>query len=127
MVNLELLSSDKKYLTIPDGKIADFITGDFRQDTPEEYVRQNIEKRLVNELKYPKTRIGVEVTIPMGSRKPRADIVVYLKDMPHTPENINIIVECKKESVSPSDKNDGIAQLKSYMNACGANCGWALS
>ena len=48
MVNLELLSSEKKYLTIPDGKIADFITGDFRQDTPEEYVRQNIEKRLVN-------------------------------------------------------------------------------
>ena len=126
MVNLELLSSDKKYLTIPDGKIADFITGDFRQDTPEEYVRQNIEKRLVNELKYPKTRIGVEVTIPMGSRKPRADIVVYLKDMPHIPENINIIVECKKESVSPSDKNDGIAQLKSYMNACGANCEWGL-
>ena len=72
------------------------------------------------------TRIGVEVTIPMGSRKPRADIVVYLKDMPHIPENINIIVECKKESVSPSDKNDGIAQLKSYMNACGANCEWGL-
>ncbi|MEQ5390960.1 N-6 DNA methylase [Proteus sp. fly-1013] len=116
----------KTYLTIPEGKIADFITGTFRADTPEEYVRQNIEKRLVNELKYPKNRIGVEVTIPMGSRKPRADIVVYQDGMPHLPEYAYIIVECKKESVSSKDKNDGIEQLKSYMHACGINCEWGL-
>lgn len=116
----------KNYLVIPDGKIADFITGTFRKDTPEEYVRQNIEKRLVNELRYPRERIGVEVTIPMGSRKPRADVVVYLEDTPHLPENAYIIVECKKENISPSDKKDGTEQLKSYMNACGANCEWGL-
>ena len=32
---------------IPDGKIVDFIDGKLRNDTPEEYVRQNIEKRLM--------------------------------------------------------------------------------
>lgn len=114
-----------KVLTIPEGKIADFITGTFRPDTPEEYVRQNIEKRLVNELKYPKDRIGVEVPIQIGSRKVRCDVVIYAKDMPNTQENIHIIVECKKESVSSNDKKDGIEQLKSYMTAC-PNCEWGL-
>jgi type I restriction enzyme M protein len=113
------------YLTIPEGKICDFISGNFRNDTPEEYVRQNLEKRLVNELKYPRERIGVEVTLQMGSNKPRADVVIYLEKLPQTQENIHIIVECKKESVSPSDKKDGIEQLKSYMSAC-LNCEWGL-
>lgn len=113
------------YVTIPDGKVSDFITGVFRADTPEEYVRQNMEKRLVNELKYPKEQIGVEVALQLGSRKPRADIVVYIKDRPLTQENIYIIIECKKESISPSDKKDGVEQLKSYMSAC-INCEWGL-
>jgi type I restriction enzyme M protein len=33
-------------IVIPEGKICDYIDGKFRNDTPEEYVRQNIEKRL---------------------------------------------------------------------------------
>lgn len=116
---------EPRYLTIPEGKICDFITGGFRNDSPEEYVRQNLEKRLVNELKYPRERIGVEVTLQMGSNKPRADVVIYLEKLPQTQENINVIVECKKENVSPSDKKDGIEQLKSYMSAC-LNCEWGL-
>ena len=114
-----------KLLTVPEGKICDYIDNKFRQDTPEEYVRQNLEKRLVNELKYPRERIGVEITLQLGSSKPRADVVVYLKDLPRTQENIHIIVECKKENVSPTDKKDGIEQLKSYMSAC-LNCEWGL-
>jgi len=117
--------SEPQYLTIPEGKICDFISGKFRSDTPEEYVRQNLEKRLVNELKYPRERIGVEVTLQLGSNKPRADVVIYLADLPQTQENINIVVECKKETVSTSDKKDGIEQLKSYMSAC-LNCEWGL-
>lgn len=117
--------SETHYLTIPEGKICDFISGKFRSDTPEEYVRQNLEKRLVNELKYPRERIGVEVTLQLGSNKPRADVVIYLDGLPQTQENINIVVECKKESISTSDKKDGIEQLKSYMSAC-LNCEWGL-
>ncbi|EEX49659.1 MULTISPECIES: N-6 DNA methylase [Pasteurella] len=119
------MANSPVFRTIPEGKIADFITGQFRPDTPEEYVRQNIEKRLVNELKYPKDRIGVEVTLQVGSRKPRADVVIYTKDLPQTQENIQIIVECKKENVSSNDKKDGIEQLKSYMTVC-PNCEWGL-
>ena len=49
--------------TLPDGKICDFIDGTIRNDTPEEYVRQNIERRLVKELSYKPERIAVEFTI----------------------------------------------------------------
>ncbi len=69
-------------IVIPEGKICDYIDGKFRNDTPEEYVRQNIEKRLVNEHKYTKDRIAVEFTLRVGSRKPRADIVIFSADVP---------------------------------------------
>ena len=39
-------------LTIPDGKILDYIDNKFRNDTPEEYVRQTIEKSLIEEHHY---------------------------------------------------------------------------
>ena len=64
----------QKLIVIPEGKICDYIDGKFRKDTPEEYVRQNIEKRLVNEHKYEKDRIVVEFTIHVGSRKPRCPL-----------------------------------------------------
>jgi type I restriction enzyme M protein len=40
-------------------------------------------------------------------------------------ENILIIVECKRESVEPNNKKEGIGQLKSYMSAC-PNCIWGM-
>ncbi len=113
-------------IVIPEGKIFDYIDGKFRNDTPEEYVRQNIEKRLVNEHKYPKDRIAVEFTVNVGSGKPRADIVIFETSAPdRTQEHIQIIIECKKESVLPTAKKDGIGQLKSYMSAC-PNCEWGM-
>jgi type I restriction enzyme M protein len=117
---------DKKTLVIPEGKIADYVDGTFRNDTPEEYVRQTIEKRLVNEHKYPKDRIEIEYTIRVGSRKPRADIVIFPKDNPgHLQENITIIIECKNETVSPNNKKDGVGQLQSYM-AASLNAEWGM-
>ena len=38
--------ADTKVIVIPEGKICDYIDGKFRNDTPEEYVRQTVEKRL---------------------------------------------------------------------------------
>jgi type I restriction enzyme M protein len=116
----------QKLIVIPEGKICDYIDGKFRKDTPEEYVRQNIEKRLVNEHKYGKERIAVEFTIHVGSRKPRADLVIFSADKSESSqENIHIIIECKKESVEPNNKKDGIGQLQSYM-AASPNCEWGM-
>ena len=64
-------------IAIPDGKVRDYIDGTIRNDTPEEYVRQTVEKRLVNEHKYQKGQIAVEYQVQMGSGKKRADIVIF--------------------------------------------------
>ncbi|NTW76907.1 MAG: N-6 DNA methylase [Syntrophaceae bacterium] len=112
-------------ITVPEGKICDYIDNTFRNDTPEEYVRQNIEKRLINELKYPKERIKVEHTIKVGDAKKRVDLAIFGKDDVHSQENIRIIIECKKEATDPRNAKEGIGQLQSYMSAS-ANCEWGL-
>ncbi len=71
--------AQQKVIVIPDGKICDYIDGKFRNDTPEEYIRQTIEKRLVNEHKYVPEQVRIEYTLQLGSRKPRADIVIFDK------------------------------------------------
>lgn len=76
-----------KLILLPEGKICDYVDGQFRKDTPEEYVRQNLEKRLVNELKYSKKQVAIESVLTMGSRKPRADIVIFLNEVHKTQEN----------------------------------------
>jgi len=124
----EIIDGEKtmSVITIPEGKICDYIDGKFRNDTPEEYVRQNIEKRLVNELKYSRERIKVEYGIKVGSRRYRADIVIFPAECKiFSQENVNIIIECKKETVEPTNKKDGVEQLKSYMSAC-PNCEWGM-
>lgn len=119
------LQLETKVIVIPEGKICDYIDGTFRNDTPEEYVRQNIEKRLVNELKYPKERIGVEFTIKVGDARKRADLTIFEKDTTQSQENIRVIVECKKETVEPRNAKEGVGQLQSYM-AASVNCEWGL-
>ena len=118
--------SAQKIIVVPDGKICDYIDGKFRNDTPEEYVRQTIEKRLVNEHKYKPAQIKVEYTLQIGARKPRADIVVWDKDSEkQTQETVKLIIECKRETVDARNAKDGVAQLKSYMAVC-PNCEWGM-
>lgn len=116
-------------LMIPEGKIRDYVDGTIRNDTPEEYVRQTVEKRLVNEHKYDKQRIAVEYHVQIGSGRKRADIVIFPEgataEEKKDQQNISIIIECKKEAVKPTDKDNGLEQLKSYMSACN-NCEWGM-
>jgi len=113
-------------IAVPEGKIRDYVDGSFRNDTPEEYVRQNLEKRLVNEHGYPKALIKIEYGIKVASSNKRIDIALFPDEGDlRKQENIHIIVECKSEKVKPSDKKEGVNQLKSYMSVC-ANCEWGL-
>lgn len=119
----------KVIISIPEGKLRDYIDGAIRKDTPEEYVRQTVEKRLINEHKYSKDQVKIEYGVQMGAGKKRADIVIFsegsteeeMKDQ----DNIWLVIECKKEAVKPTDKNNGVEQMKSYMAAC-ANCEWGM-
>lgn len=117
---------ETKVVIIPDGKICDYIDGKFRNDTPEEYVRQTVEKRLINEHKYSRDRICVEYTVQIGSGKKRADIVIFPdEETDKKQENIKIIIECKSEKIEANNAKDGVAQLKSYMSAC-PNAEWGM-
>lgn len=104
--------------SVPDGKVADFLTGKFVNDTPEEYIRQNIEKALVRQYKYVPTDCAPEFTIKVGSSRKRVDIVVFDKDTDHTQANAYILVETKKADVKPTHRTEGVGQLQSYMASC---------
>jgi len=100
------------------GYVVDYLTGEPVKDTPEERVRQAVLRSLVEEYGYEKRDIEKEYEIPMGRARKRADIVVFYPGKPHTISNVYIIVETKKEDVKPSDKEEGIQQLESYLAAC---------
>lgn len=105
-------------IIVQQGKVLDFIDGRTqRHETPEEYVRQEIAKSLVREYSYPKRDIAVEFTVRVGSRKPRADLVVFAAEAEHQQENAYIMVECKAQTIKPSDRKEGVGQLQSYMAA----------
>jgi len=104
--------------SVPPGKIPCFITGKLRKDTPEERVRQEVAKSLVEEYGYEKADIDVEFPIKVGSYTKRADLVIFYDGREHRQENAYIVIETKREDVRPSDKKEGIRQLKSYLSVC---------
>lgn len=107
-----------KTILIAQGKLLDYIDETTqRNETPEEYVRQEIAKSLVREYQYSKDQIAVEFTLRVGSRRPRADLVIFGKGLDRRQENAIAIVECKAASVSAEHKSDGVGQLHSYMAA----------
>ena len=109
----------KTAVIVQQGKVLDFIDQiTQRNQTPEEYVRQEIAKSLVREYGYPRSDVSVEFTIRLGTRKPRADLVVFGHDKNHTIDNAEIIVECKSPKIKSTDRGDGVEQLRSYMRAC---------
>jgi type I restriction enzyme M protein len=110
--------SNTPIVAVPEGKILDFITKKIVNDTPEEYVRQNIEKALFRQYKYMLSDCIPEFSIKVGSTNKRVDIVVFEAGKPHKQENTYILIETKKAKTNPHGKKDGIEQLKSYMAAC---------
>ena len=103
-------------------KGADFATGKpVDLDKPEESVRQEYERVLVESYGYPKGELDIEVRVPRGSGyfPDKADIVVYGDPRGRDPARHVIgIVETKRPT-----RKDGLAQLKSYMTATSAAWG----
>ena len=104
---------------VQQGRVLDFIDGKTQRiETPEEYVRQEIAKSLVREYGYPKSDIAVEFVLRLGSRKPRADLVIFGDGEEREQGSAYIIVECKEKKIKATDKKEGVGQLHSYMAAC---------
>lgn len=108
----------KEELSIPDDRVVDFIDKKLRKKTPEEYVRQNIERSFVLEYMYPKSEIAVEFPIKVGSSRRRVDLAIFPEGDAPAQNHAWILCEIKKPGTSPNGKKDGIAQLQSYMAAC---------
>jgi type I restriction enzyme M protein len=103
---------------VPAGKVRCFITGLLRTDKPEEHVRQRWARSLVEEYGYGRADIEVEFRIKIGTTSAGLDLAVFDSGAPHKQENVRIIVETKRAEVKPTDKDNGVGQLKSYMSAC---------
>ena len=67
--------------------------------TPEEWVRQQLLHRLVEQLGYPASLIAVEVAIKVGEARKRCDAVVYNRHMLPM-----MLIECKAETVELTQK-----------------------
>jgi len=77
----------------------DFIFDEFRRRwiklTPEEWVRQNFVRFIVEVKKYPASLVAIEKEISLGEMRKRFDVLVY--DSSHRPW---MMVECKAMSVA---------------------------
>ena len=67
--------------------------------TPEEWVRQQLLHRLVEQLGYPASLIAVEAPIKVGDLQKRCDAIVYNNAMQPL-----MLIECKAESVPLTQK-----------------------
>ena len=110
---------------IPPGKLRCIVTDRLRNDTAEENVRQPVARSLVDQYGYSREDIAVEFTVPIGTRRPRADLAVFPPGKEHKAENAVILIECKRETVKPTDEDNGVEPLKSYMAAC-QNCRFGM-
>ena len=81
--------------------------------TPEEWVRQNVVRFLLEEKKYPKSYINVEKVIKINSLTKRYDIVVFQPN-----GKLFLLVECKAPEVPISQNTfDQIARYNMVLEA----------
>lgn len=113
-------TTNEPILLVPSGKIRCYVHPDvLRNETPEEHVRQRVARSLVEEYGYDREDLHCEFPIKIGSgKRKKVDIAIFHAGIKHQQENIFIIVEAKQEDVRPTDRKEGVDQLKSYMAAC---------
>lgn len=109
--------TDAESVFSEEGRIKCIITGKLRRETPEEIVRQEVCRVLLQVYKYPKENIDVEFTVKIGREPKRIDIAVFNSDV-KSQDNVYIAVETKKKKEA-----EGREQLQSYVNATTANFG----
>jgi type I restriction enzyme M protein len=102
-------------LIVDEGKLKCLITGKFRKETPEEYVRQEYCRILLDVYKYPKEHLDVEFPIKIGHATKRVDIVVFNSAI-KAQDNIFAVIETKKNK-----ELEGVEQVHSYLSSTSAN------
>ena len=104
----------ESFIPFSSGRQEVQVYADGGKSAPEEIVRQLWIYKLMEQYAYQADEIDIEKSVQFGTEvsSKAADIIVYTDATKETPK---IIVECKRPK-----REDGIEQLKSYMNAKGA-------
>lgn len=100
---------------IPDGKIADYITGKWMKETEQEEVRQNFERTLVEEYEYPQTDIRVDFSIKIWEgdkhRTKKAPLAVMIAET----EEPYVLIFIASPKANPTDKTGGASELEQWL------------
>ena len=108
---------------ILEGKIVDFIDGRLRTDNDIERIRQDFERTLIEEYRYDREDIGVDVRVKIhdGSRlvNKKASLVIYRPGSEKkNDEFIYIVIQIAKPSSQPSDSSNGAGDLERILIEC---------
>lgn len=108
---------------IQEGKIVDFIDGKARPDNELEQIRQNFERTLIEEYRFDKTDVGVDVRIkvPDGSKTVARKLsLAIFRDgaKEKAQDDILIFIQVAKPGVQPTDTKGGATDLEKALIAC---------
>jgi type I restriction enzyme M protein len=100
---------------IPDGKISDFITGQWVKESEQEKARQNFERTLTEEYNYDKedTRVDIKIKIWDGSKQ-RTRKVSLAVMRPGT-EDPYILILVANPKTEPATKKNGTDELEQWL------------
>ena len=100
---------------IPDGKIADYITGKWVKETEQEQVRQNFERTLVEEYEYPESDIRVDFSIKIWDGDKQKTKKAPLAVMQAGKEEPYVLILITAPKANPTDKSGGASELEQWL------------
>ncbi len=111
----EAVADTIEEVEIPDGKIADYITGKWVKENEQEQVRQNFERTLVEEYEYSVKDIRVDFSIKIWEgdkqKTKKAPLAITHKDK----EEPYVLILIASPKANPTDKAGGASELEQWL------------
>ena len=110
-------------IQVAEGKVIDFIDGKLRADTESEQVRQDFERTIVEEYRYARNDVSVDMRIRVqdGARivQKKASLVLFTPGTQDRDQNsAYIIIQIAKPGSQPTDSKIGTDELERMIIAC---------
>lgn len=114
---------EPRQLEIQEGKIIDFIDGKARPDNELEQIRQNFERTLIEEYRFDKADVAVDVrvNVPDGSKTVarKLSLAVFRDGAKEKgQDDILILIQAAKPAIQPADTKGGASELEKALIAC---------
>ncbi|MDD3744482.1 MAG: N-6 DNA methylase [Lentimicrobiaceae bacterium] len=100
---------------IPDGKISDYITGQWVKESEQEKVRQNFERTLTEEYNYNKEDIRIDIKIKVWDGSKQRTKKVPLAVMKAVTEEPYILILVVNPKTEPAAKKNGTDELEQWL------------